>query len=262
MLEVCNVTLSLNRRLILSGINLTVAPGELIGLTGINGSGKSTLLRAIAGLLPIDSGTIQLRGKALKTLSPNQRARTLAYLPQQPECHWALTAERVVALGRLPFQHQTDDPASVHIARALAAVDADPLRERLIHELSGGEKARVFLARALAGDPAFLLMDEPAAGLDAFHQLQLMDLLRELAHAEQRGILLVLHDLGLATRFCDRLMVLHQGRTLAFGKPTEVLTDALLAEVHGIKPFRASHEKAPVLVPWERIHDSKKGGVS
>ena len=221
-------------------------------MIGANGSGKSTLLRALAGLLPAESGEIRLFGKPLRQLPLREVAQTLAYLPQAPECHWPLTADRVVALGRLPFQGSSTELDAQHVTRALAAMNALHLQERPVNELSGGERARVFLARALAGDPAFLLIDEPSAGLDPFHQIQLMEMLRTLAQ-DGHGILVVLHDLGLAARFCGRLLLLHDGDLIASGCPEVVLTDALLAQAHHISAYRSCHQETSVIVPWSRL---------
>ena len=220
--------------------------------TGANGSGKSTILRALAGLLPAKSGAVLLRGKPLHQIPLDEIARTMAYLPQSPECHWPLTADRVVALGRLPFHGSSNELDENHVTRALSAVDALHLRDRIVNELSGGERACVFLARALAGEPAFLLIDEPAAGLDPYHRLQLMELLRALA-LKGCGILVVLHDLGMAARFCGRLFVLNAGKLIASGSPETVLTDSLLAEAYHISAYRSCHQETTVLVPWNRL---------
>lgn len=260
MLEAHQLSIALSRRRIVHQVDLALRPGELVGLIGANGSGKSTLLRALAGLLPAQEGRILLSGKLLRAHSPRQVAQTMAYLPQAAECHWPLTADRVVALGRLPFRGTSQELDAAQITRALAAVDALHLRDRVVTELSGGERARVFLARALAGNPALLLIDEPAAGLDPFHQLQLMEMLQGLA-AENRGVLVVLHDLGLAARFCQRLLLLHEGRLMASGTPGEVLSDELLAKAHGVTAYRSIHQNAPVLMPWERITPGTPGNT-
>jgi len=252
MLEAQQLSIALGGRRIVEPLDLTLCQGELVGLIGANGSGKSTLLKALAGLLPAEHGTVRLAGTSLKKLPPRTIAQTVAYLPQMAECHWPLTADRVVALGRLPFRGSSSELNAEHVTRALETVDALHLRERGINELSGGERARIFLARALASDPALLLIDEPGAGLDPFHQLQLMETLQGLAR-QGRGVLVVMHDLGLAARFCDRLLVLHQGTLIASGAPETVLTDALLAKAHGITAFRSHCQDTPVLVPWSRI---------
>lgn len=260
MLEARQLSVTLGGRRIIHPVDLSLGKGELVGLIGANGSGKSTLLRALAGLLPAESGQVLLRGKPLHQISLHEVARTMAYLPQSPECHWPLTADRVVALGRLPFQGCSTALDSHHITRALTAVDALHLRECAINELSGGERARIFLARALAGDPAFLLIDEPAAGLDPYHQLQLMEVLQALS-GESHGILVVLHDLGLASRFCKRLLLLNEGNLIASGSPDEVLTDSLLARAHHISAYRSSHQDTTVIVPWSRLPRESENGA-
>jgi len=254
-LEIKQLSVALSYREIVKEASFAVESGELVGLIGANGSGKSTLLRATAGLIPFQSGTVELDGKAVGGYSPAELARVLAYLPQGAECHWPLTAERVVALGRLPFRNVagvTPEHDAEHVSRALVSVDALHLRDRVITELSGGERARIFLARALAGDPGLLFIDEPAAGLDPFHHLQLMELLQARA-AEGRGVLLVLHDLGMAARFCHRLILIHEGKILASGPAETVLTDELLATAHGISVYRATQDGQPVILPWRRV---------
>jgi len=252
MLEARQLSVALGGRRIVHPVDLSLGKGELVGLIGANGSGKSTLLRGLAGLLAAESGKVFLGGRPLQEIPLREVARMLAYLPQSPECHWPLTADRVVALGRLPFQGSAGELDAHHITRALAAVDALHLRERAVNELSGGERARVFLARALAGDPGFLLIDEPAAGLDPYHQLQLMELLQALAQ-EGRGVLVVLHDLGLAARFCGRLFLLNGGKLIAAGEPEAVLSDSLLAQAHRVSAYRTRHQDTSVIVPWKRL---------
>ncbi len=256
MLETRQLSVSLGGREVIHGIDCTAQPGEVLGLIGPNGSGKSTLLKAMAGLLRPSAGGVWLEGEPLAALAPRQRARRLGYLPQNAECHWPLTVERVTALGRLPWGGGESPEDRAWIEKALCETDALPLRDRVITELSGGERARVFLARALAGDPALLLADEPGTGLDPLHQLRLMERLAARA-AEGKAVLIALHDLGLAARFCHRLLLLKEGRLLASGTPGEVLTDARLAQAHGIRAFRSHNGAAPVLVPWEGIAEGE-----
>lgn len=227
-----------------------VRAGEVVGLVGPNGSGKSTLLKAAAGILP-GGGSVRLNGTPLADVPPKALARQLAYLPQNPVCHWPLSVERVVELGLLPFE-LSPQQREERIRRAMQSVDVTHFRGRCIHELSGGERARVFLARALAGDPDLLLVDEPGAGLDAYHQLQLMELIRARAEAGN-GVVVVLHDLGLAARFCHRLLLMHEGRLAASGSADTVLSDRALAETHRIAVYRTCHEGIPLVVPWKRI---------
>lgn len=250
-LQAHQLTLSLGGKRVVEAADLTVRAGEVLGVIGANGSGKTTLLKGLAGLVSPDAGTLSLDGSPLHTMPLRERARRLAYLPQNPECHWPLSAERVVALGRLPFAESEAETARA-VEKALHAVDAVAFRHRLVWELSGGEQARVFLARALVGEPMWLLADEPGAGLDPYHQLQLMELLRARADAGA-GVAVVLHDLGLAARFCHRLVALKEGRVIASGLASEVLQPEVLAEAHGIVAYQTKHEDAPVLVPWRRI---------
>lgn len=212
----------------LAGIDLEIAPGELVGVIGPNGAGKSTLLAALAGLLP-SQGVLLLQGEPLPALPARQRARRLGYLAQAGHSAWALAVEDIVAMGRLPW----GDNDAVAIAAAMQATGADALRGRRIDALSGGEQARVWLARVLAGQPQLLLADEPVASLDLYYQRAVMQTLRQFADGG-RAALVALHDLGLAARYCDRLLLLAQGRLVAAGSPAQVLQAPLLEAVYGL----------------------------
>lgn len=237
---------AVGRRQVLDRVNVRLAPGELVGLVGPNGAGKSTLMKALAGLLPCAG--IHLGGQALDRLKPAERARRIAYLPQGAEAHWPVSCRDVVALGRMP--HRTS-PRYDHavIGRVLAEVDALHLAERPFNTLSGGERARILMARALAVEAPMLLADEPIAHLDPCHQLRVLQLLRRRA-AKGDGVMVVLHDLSLAAHRCDRLYVLHQGQVAAEGPAADVLDDRVLALVFSIRAWRGPAER-PVLVPWE-----------
>lgn len=212
----------------LDGIDLEIAPGELVGVIGPNGAGKSTLLAALAGLLP-SQGVLLLQGEPLPGLPARQRARRLGYLAQAGHSAWALAVEDIVAMGRLPW----GDNDAAAIAAAMQATGADALRGRRIDALSGGEQARVWLARVLAGQPQLLLADEPVASLDLYYQRAVMKTLRQFADGG-RAALVALHDLGLAARYCDRLLLLAQGRLVAAGSPAQVLQAPLLEAVYGL----------------------------
>lgn len=216
---------------ILTDVSFTIPAGTITGILGANGAGKSTLLALLAGILPVQAGSVDLHGKPIASYVPSARAREIAYLPQQPSCEWPLSVERVVMLGRIPYlsplqNHTEKDAAAVTLA--LQEVDALHLRKRNIQTLSGGEQARVMLARALAGNPKLMLVDEPVASLDIQHQLTLMQLLKTKVQGGM-AVVVVLHDMGLAARFCENLLLLHQGGILAQGKSDEVLTDAHIA---------------------------------
>lgn len=242
-------------RPLLAGVTLSLRPGAFIGLIGPNGAGKSTLLRVLAGLSPPAAGTVTYDGTPLSRLGRRRLARAVAYLPQDGPVHWPLTAEAVVMLGRLPHRGLmggVTDADRAAVERALTVTDARHLRHRIVGTLSGGERMRVLLARALATEPALLLADEPVSALDPRHQLAAMALLRASARGGT-GVVAVLHDLTLAARFCDRLILLADGRVRADGPPAAVLTDPLLAGAYGIAVHRGTVDGAPYLLPWATL---------
>ncbi len=231
-----HLTVELGRRRVLDDVGFAVAPGELVGLVGPNGAGKTTLLRALAGLVTPAAGTVRLNGDDLHALKPRRRARRLAYLAQDRLVHWPLPVERLVALGRAPHLAPWTRPTPADadaIERAMDACSVADLRARTMASLSGGERARALLARALAADPAILLADEPVAGLDPYFQLQMMDLFAARA-AAGLAVVVVLHDLALALRYCHRVCLLHHGRVVASGPPGDALTAERLAAVYGV----------------------------
>ncbi len=255
MMQASNISYSAGEVPILRDIDLELKAGELLGLIGPNGAGKSTLLRVITGLLPEHGGTISVHGTPVSLMSPRQRAQAISYLAQQNVVSWPLKVERLVELGRLPhldpWQRPGADDAAV-IARVMEETDVTQLAWRTFNTLSGGERMRVLLARALVVEPAILLADEPVAALDPAHQLDVMALIRR--HCDQGGgAVVVLHDLALAAHFCDRLQMLHKGRTYAVGEPVEVLSPENLDRVYQIRPRVAERVLSGVaMLPWER----------
>ena len=215
---------------VLSGASLEVAPGEVVGLVGANGSGKTTLMRTALGLMRPAAGRIELGDAPLASLSEPQRARVVGYLPQERRIGWNLAAWRIAALGAPSHRGDAGRAAAL---KALARVGLAEVAERGVLELSGGERGRVLLARLLATGAPLLVADEPAAGLDPDAQLRAMELLREEA-ARGAGVLISLHDLGLAARACDRLAVLHEGRLVAVGPPAEALSRRMLLSAFGL----------------------------
>jgi iron complex transport system ATP-binding protein len=242
-------------RAVLNDISLSLASGHLVALVGPNGAGKTTLLRALAGLLPSD-GAIHVGGAALSSLALRERARRFAYLPQGHVVHWPLPARDIVALGRYP--HGATDPArmspkdSEAVLRAMQATDVVEFGARRVTELSGGERSRVALARVLAVEAPVILADEPTASLDPRYQLDVMKTLRAAA---DQGVLVIVvtHDLGLAARFADHVLVLGQGRLVAPGAPAAALSERGMAEVFRNSAYRADFERAAVIVPWAEI---------
>jgi iron complex transport system ATP-binding protein len=245
-----NLALTLAGRTIVRDLSLDLAPGELIGVIGPNGAGKSTLLRGLAGLLVPSAGSMTLDGMALGAVPAETRARSIAYLPQDRTIHWPLTVERVVALGRRPYGGAQAAPPSLNSAIETAINDADVahLRTRIVTTLSGGELARVLLARALAQTPRVLLADEPTAGLDPAHQLALFERLTTLSRAGV-AVVVALHDLSLAVRYCSRILLLRDGQTLGLGAPLDVVTPANLAAAYGIDARVTVIDGVPVVVP-------------
>ncbi len=240
---------------ILEGIDLTVSAGELLGLIGPNGAGKTTLLKAMAGLLPISNGEIRLTAQAIAKIDRTLLGRTLAYLPQEGGSHWDITVKTLVMLGRLPHLGPWRAPTEADraaVARAMDACDIAHLGRRPTTQLSGGERSRVLLARALAGEPKVLLADEPVAGLDPGHQLDVMEKLRDLA-ASGRAVIVVMHDLTLAARFCHRLVLLHDRRIAAEGPPEAVLAPDRLSHCYGIRAYHGSVDGNAIVVPLGRV---------
>jgi len=254
LLSANSVSVSLAGAQVLEGVGLEIASGEVVGLIGPNGAGKTTLLRAMAGLLPLDGGAIHLKGEPLQQIARKVLARTLAYLPQSGGSHWAVTVETLVTLGRLAHRGPWAAPSDADraaIAQALDACDVRQFGSRPITHLSGGERTRVLLARALAGEPQVLLADEPVAGLDPGHQLDVMTKLRELG-ASGAGVVVVMHDLTLAARFCDRLALLFDKRIAAEGHPAAVLSADTLARCYGVRAYHGTANGNTIVVPLER----------
>ncbi len=215
---------------LLDQISMHVNAGEVLGIVGPNGAGKSTLLKLLAGIAAPASGSVRLGGRPLCDHLPSSRARMLGYLEQRASVHWPLSVLQVVTLGRLPHGREPAQHAKAIVEAALEQTNTSALQTRSFHTLSEGEKMRVNLARVLATQPRIILADEPTAALDLWHQLQMAELLSMLA-ARGLGIVVVLHDLGLAARFCNRLLLLDKGRLISCGKPDEVLSTSNFARV-------------------------------
>ena len=235
LLRANDVSARFDGTVVVDRASLALRAGELVALVGPNGAGKTTLVRVIAGLLP-GSGEVEVGGRRLDTLMPRERARAIAYLPQGHVFHWPMNVAAVVALGRHPHADPFSSPSPADraaISRALAATATEQFAQRPVTTLSGGERARVALARALATEAPILLADEPTASLDPRHQLVVMDLLRR-ATRSGAAVLAILHDLTLAARFADRVMVMDGGRIVADGPPGEALSPAQVAQVFGV----------------------------
>lgn len=237
-----NLQFSFNKKPMLSAINLTFKEGQFVGLIGANGAGKSTLLQLLLGLLPAKSGKILLHGENIKQLKRRDIAKQLAFVPQSIELPYAFSAQQLVAMGRNPylgaFELETEQDKQL-IDEAMLQTDISHLQQRLVNTLSGGEKQRVIIARALAQQSPTILLDEPIASLDICHQLETLQLIKSLTKAGKSAIC-ALHDLNLAARYCDRLLLIgkqQDGITtiISDGTPEQVLTEKNLRDHFSIK---------------------------
>jgi iron complex transport system ATP-binding protein len=235
---------SLGGRTALDAVDLAVSAGELVAVIGPNGAGKSSAIRALAGLLPLTGGQARLDGTDVTALSSRDRAARAAYLPQERRIAWNLPAVEVAALGA-PFL--VDAEALIRARAALDEVEAGHLADRGVAEMSGGERARVLLARAFAAGASALLADEPIAGLDPEAQLMVLERLRARAAGGQ-AVLVSLHDLALAARFADRVVVLDHGRVVADAAPLEALTPEVMARVFGLTARWIEGPDGPLLL--------------
>lgn len=243
-------------RTVLQGVHLELPPGQLAVLLGPNGAGKTTLVRVITGVLRPQRGRVLWQNIELHALSERRRARLVAVVPQNTLLPPGFTVYQTVLMGRTPYLNwlgrpRTQDHQAVH--QALERTRLLPLAHRSVQHLSGGERQRVLLARALAQATPFLILDEPIAYLDLKYQLAILELLHQLAHDEGKAVLAVLHDLNLAARFADQVVLLHQGRVYAQGRPDEVLRPSILQRVYGVRVQVFQWQGRPVLLPWKAL---------
>ncbi|MEL6932011.1 MAG: ABC transporter ATP-binding protein [Pseudomonadota bacterium] len=249
LLSVSKLSITLRNQTVIADVSFDVTKGEFIGLIGPNGAGKTTLMRAALGLLPF-TGT-----SSLASMPDSDRARQAAWMPQTREIAWPVSVETVVMLGRIPHLASGEKPSQADhekVEQVLDQMDLTDMRHRAATQLSGGEQARVLVARALAQDTPLLLADEPVAGLDPAHQIAAMQIFAKLAQHGKSAIVSS-HDLGLAARHCTRLILLGNGGLVADGKPQEVLTPDRLADIFGITAWFQQTDHGPVYQPLEVI---------
>lgn len=249
LLSLQDVSVALNGRTVVRNVSLAVEPGECVGLIGPNGAGKTTLMRAALGLVPASGYS------NLAALPAAERARTAAWLPQAREIAWDIPVASLVAMGRIPHRRSGAPMSNADRAaadKAMQSADVTDLSERQATSLSGGEQARVLLARALAQDTPLLLADEPVAALDPAHQIATMEVFAQLASGG-RATVVALHDLGLAARWCSRLVMMEDGNIIADGPPLSVLTEERLARVYGIRAYVGHADDGAIVHPTTRI---------
>ena len=255
LLKADNVFFKAGEIEILRGVGLSVEPGEMVGLIGPNGAGKSTLLKTLCGIQQPSAGVVRLEGRLLSELGREELARNVAYLQQAARVEWPLSVQRIVELGRIPYQNfwagQSKEDEAI-VERAMEVAEVTAYRNRQVTTLSGGEQTLVMLARIFAGEPKLILADEPVAALDPYHQLHVMELLREHAQGDN-GVVVILHDLSLAARFCDRLVLLNHGTLYTEGEPSSVLSNEYLSDVYGVEADLHAHPEGMSVVPVKRV---------
>jgi len=242
---------------ILKDINFEVKAGEMVGLIGPNGAGKSTLLRLLTCVEKASSGEIFYEGTNVNQIWVGERAKRIGYLVQGAKAYWPFSVEKTVGLGRIPHQKWWQNASSEDdekIQRAMKITETLAYRNRIVSTLSGGEHTLVMLARIFATEPQIIFADEPVAALDPYHQLHVMEILRNHA-CDDRAAVVVLHDLSLASRFCDRLYIINHGELYCSGTPNEVMNANNIAEVYGVKTKIDCDGEGVSVTPISRLHD-------
>ena len=254
MLKVESLTVSYGSKVVLRNVSFAVKPGEILALIGPNGAGKSTLIRAMTGVVHIKSGRVSVDGQNLAGLSPAQRARILAVVPQARQLGGAFSVEQAVMMGRTPYlnwlgQEGETDKAAVRLALKQTSLDA--FADRQIAKLSGGEQQRVLLARALAQSTPILLLDEPTNHLDLQHQTNLLEIVKKMAEEKQLAVIVAMHDLNLVSFFADKVALLVNGEIQALGTPQEVIRAEQISAAYQTPVEIVSHPStgAPIIFP-------------
>ena len=260
-----NLSFGYENERIIKELSFEVEKGEILGIIGPNGSGKTTLLRLLSGVLHPWSGRVSFVGKDLRRMRRKEIARRVAVVPQQSFIIFPFTVREIVLMGRAPYlgMFQNEGKRDFEIAeKAMDYTDTLRLAHRHVDELSGGELQRVIIARALAQEPEVMLLDEPTSHLDLKHQMEIFDLIKRLNSEEGMTFVVVLHDLNLAGEYCDRLLLLKEGRAYKMGRPDEVLTAEAIKETYGVNALvtRNPVTSAPHVIPLSPLRGSAEGG--
>ena len=256
-LEVKDLCFGYTSTPILKNINLNASPGEITAILGPNGAGKSTLLKCIAGLLKPKSGTILIDGRDVREFKREEIVKIVSYIPQDHSIRAVLTVFEVVLLGRIhSLSWKVSDRDLEITLKTLKDLGIEKFASRYIDELSGGQRQMVFIAQALVREPKVLLLDEPVSNLDIKHQLEILDLIRKITNENNITTLIILHDLNLAARYADKIVVLRRGEIYANGKPEHVLTEKMIKDVYGVYAKVDNDDGIPQIIPLRPI---KKG---
>jgi iron complex transport system ATP-binding protein len=254
--EARNLSFSYGERAVLEGISFTLEEGEVLGVVGPNGCGKTTLIKCIDRIL-VPEGELRIRGKPVPEYRHEELARAVAYVPQALSIGMAMSVLEVVLMGRRPHvRWRVSDHDLGLVTGVLERLGISHLAFRKLTQVSGGERQKVMIARALVQEPLLLLLDEPTSALDVRHQLEVMALVRSVVRDQNIGAMLAIHDLNLASRYCDRILVLNQGRVVDTGKPADLLKPGLIEQVYGVRAVVGSEGGLPFILPIEPV-----GGV-
>lgn len=253
IVEVRDLSFSYGDREVFEWISFDLDDGEVLGVIGPNGCGKTTLIKCVDRIL-VPEGQVFIRGKNLLQYESDELARSVAYVPQALSIGMAMNVFEVVLMGRRPHvQWSIADQDISLVTHTLRRLGIAHLAFRKLTQVSGGERQKVMIARALVQEPALLLLDEPTSALDLLHQLEVMELIRSVVKEKGIGAFLAIHDLNLAARYCDRILVMHQGRVIGAGRPDTLLTPDLIREVYGVHALVGSRDGLPYILPVEPV---------
>lgn len=261
VMEIKGVEYSYGNLKVLHGVDMDFYKGTFYGILGPNGCGKSTLLKNLYGYLKPSAGSIELAGKQIKSMKPKERARNIAYVPQDSHLGFDFSVFEIIAMGRNPYHSPLDNLSKDdmdHIRTAMEETSTTHLKDKSINELSGGEKQRALIARAFAQDSEIILMDEPVSMLDINHQVEIMDLARNLADKMGKTIICVLHDLNLAAQYTQHIFLMKDGVVVRAGIPDDILDADIIKEVYGAEVYVGDNQvtNSKIVIPISRLKNS------